>query len=191
MPDSLLASYMLTTYMLSERWCGRFSRPNAICYHNAGAGDGPGEDLGFAKGREMKLTNVRLLTGDFEASYRFWRDVMGLAVAFGPDSPGGMTGYAYLTIGDIGVELMRPDDLAAALGAPAPAAVPSSLETILVFGVDDVDATYAELVGKGARSVTSPMDQPLWGARTAHIADPDGHLIEIYTRLTPAETPTI
>jgi lactoylglutathione lyase len=139
----------------------------------------------------MRLSNVRLLTGDFDASYRFWRDVMGLTVAFGPDSPGGVPNYAYFTIGDVGVELMRPDDFAAALGAPTPAAVPSSLEAVLVLGVDDVDAAYAELVGKGARSVAGPLDRPQWGARTAHIADPDGHLIEIYTRLTPpAPTPT-
>jgi len=134
---------------------------------------------------------VRLLTGDFDASYHFWRDVMALTVAFGPDSPGGMPGYAYLTIGEVGIELMRPDDFASALGAPAPAAVPSSLQAVLVFGVDDVDATYAELVGKGARSVTGPVDRPMWGARTAHITDPDGHLIEIFTRLAPSDSPTV
>lgn len=139
----------------------------------------------------MKFSNVRLLTGDFDTSYRFWRDVMGLTVAFGPDSPGGVSGYAYLTSGDVGIELMRPEDFAAALGAPAPAAVPSSLEAVLVFGVEDVDATYAEVVGKGARSVGEPVDRPAWGARTAHIVDPDGHLIEIFTRLAPTETPTI
>lgn len=136
----------------------------------------------------MKFSNVRLLTTDFEACYRFWRDAMGLTVAFGPDSPGGVPGYAYLTMGDAGVELMRADDFAAALGAPAPAAVPSSLEAVLVVEVDDVDATYAELVGKGARSIAGPVDRPLWRARTAEITDPDGHLIEIYTRLAPPET---
>ncbi len=72
----------------------------------------------------MRFSNVRLLTGDLDATYRFWRDVMGLTVAFGPDSPGGVPNYAYLTVGDVGVELMRPDDFATALGAPTPAAVP-------------------------------------------------------------------
>jgi catechol 2,3-dioxygenase-like lactoylglutathione lyase family enzyme len=134
----------------------------------------------------MRFSTVRLLTGDFDASYRFWRDVMGLTAAFGPDSPGGVANYAYFTLGDIGIELMRPDDFAAALGAPAPAAVPSSLEAVLVLQVDDVDAAHAELVGKGACSVAGPVDRPLWGARTAHVADPDGHLIEIYTRLSAA-----
>lgn len=137
----------------------------------------------------MKFSNVRLLTNDFDASYRFWHEVMGLTAVFGPDFPGGIAGYAYLSTGEVGVELMRPDDFAAALGAPAPATEPSSLEAVLVFGTDDVDATYAELVGKGARSLKEPTDRPQWGARTAHIADPDGHLIEIFTRLAPTETP--
>lgn len=136
----------------------------------------------------MKFSNVRLLTTDFDASYRFWRDVMGLTVAFGPDSPGGVPGYAYLTLGDAGIELMRADDFAAALGVPAPPAVPSSLEAVLVIEVDDVDATYAELLSKGTRSIKEPTDRPLWRARTAEITDPDGHMIEIYTQLAAAET---
>jgi lactoylglutathione lyase len=139
----------------------------------------------------MKFSNVRLLTRDFDASYHFWRDVMGLSVAFGPDSAEGITEYAYLTIGDVGIELMSPDDFAATLGEPAPEAVSSSLEAVLVFGVEDVDAAFAELVGKGARPVANPEDRPLWGARTAHLADPDGHLIELYMRLAASESPTV
>jgi len=132
----------------------------------------------------MKFTNVRLLTGDFDASYQFWRDVMRLPVAYGPDSPGGIPGYAYLTIGEVGVELMSRDGFAAALGEATPAPAPTGRQTVLVLGVDDVDATYADLVGRGATSVAAPVDRPQWGARTAHLADPDGHLIELYTRLT-------
>jgi catechol 2,3-dioxygenase-like lactoylglutathione lyase family enzyme len=46
------------------------------------------------------------------------------------------------------------------------------------------DAAYAELVAKGARPVTPPARRP-WGQRTAYVADPDGHLIEL------AQGPTI
>ena len=136
----------------------------------------------------MKFTNVRLLTGDFDASYQFWRDVMRLPVAFGPDSPGAIPGYAYLTIGDVGVELMSRDAFATALGEATPAPIPTGRQTVLVLGVDDVDATYADLVGRGAISVAAPVDRPAWGARTAHLADPDGHLIELYTRLAAPDT---
>ncbi len=131
----------------------------------------------------MRFTNIRLLTGDFDASYQFWRDVMRLPVAYGPDSPGGIPGYAYLTIGDVGVELMGRDAFAAALGEATPAPAPPGRQTVLALGVDDVDATYADLINRGATSVAAPVDRPAWGARAAHLADPDGHLIELYTRL--------
>jgi catechol 2,3-dioxygenase-like lactoylglutathione lyase family enzyme len=35
----------------------------------------------------MRLSNVRLLTGDFDASYHFWRDVMGLTWHLGRTRP--------------------------------------------------------------------------------------------------------
>jgi lactoylglutathione lyase len=54
---------------------------------------------------------------------------------------------------------------------------------VLDFRVDDVDASYAELVAQGATSVSAPVDRPAWRARTAHIADPDGHVIELYAML--------
>jgi lactoylglutathione lyase len=141
----------------------------------------------------MKFTNVRLLTSDFDASYQFWRDVMRLPVAFGPDSPGAIPGYAYLTIGEVGVELMSRDAFAAALGEATPAPTPAGHQIVLVLGVGDVDATYTALVGRGATSVATPVDRPAWGARSAHLADPDGHLIELYTRLAAPDmsaTPT-
>ncbi|HEV2462120.1 MAG TPA: VOC family protein [Ktedonobacterales bacterium] len=134
----------------------------------------------------MKIINVRLLTGDFAATLHFWRDVMQLPVAYGDE----VMGYAYLTAGDVGVELMGRDTFAEALGdaTPAPAA---GRQTVLVFNVEDVDATYADLVVRGAAPVHAPVDRPEWQARTAHVADPDGQLVEIYEKLEAAETPTI
>jgi predicted enzyme related to lactoylglutathione lyase len=57
-----------------------------------------------------------------------------------------------------------------------------------VLSVDDVDATYARVLEQGATSVAAPKDRPEWMARTAHITDPDGHLVEIYTSLTPSQS---
>ena len=124
---------------------------------------------------------------------QFWYAQGRLPVAYGPDSPGAIPGYAYLTIGAVGVELMSRDAFAAALGEATPAPAPTGHQTVLVLGVDDVDAAYADLVGRGAHSVAAPVDRPAWGARSAHLADPDGHLIELYTRLAApeaSETPT-
>jgi len=42
--------------------------------------------------------------------------------------------------------------------------------------VEDVDALHAELVGKGVRIDTGPVDQT-WGTREMYVKDPDGNSI--------------
>jgi lactoylglutathione lyase len=46
------------------------------------------------------------------------------------------------------------------------------------FKVDDVDASFAELVRSGALPAVEPTDRP-WGQRTAYVRDPDGNLVEL------------
>jgi lactoylglutathione lyase len=138
----------------------------------------------------MQLGTIRLLIGDFPSAFQFWRDVMGLPVAYGPDSPDAVPGYAYFTPGETGLELFDRDSFANSLGEASLATAPTGRETVLIFSVDDVDATYAELVGRGARAVAAPIDRPEWQARTAHVSDPEGHLIEIFSRLGADEVPT-
>jgi len=135
----------------------------------------------------MKLANVRLLVADFSASYAFWRDVMQLPVAYGPDTPNAPDGYAYLTLGDAtdaGIELFNRAGFAQSIGQ-TPASGAGNAQIALVLKVDDVAATYADLVARGATSVAEPKDRPEWGATTAHISDPDGNIIELYAPLAP------
>ncbi len=134
----------------------------------------------------MKFINVRLLVGDFTASLGFWRDIMKLPVAYSDES----IGYAYFDTGSAGVELFNRDAFAAALVEATPAPTPVGRQTILVFRVDDVDATYTHLVQRGATAVAGPQDRPAWGARSAHISDPDGYLIEIYNPLQASDSAT-
>ena len=133
----------------------------------------------------MKLANIRLLVADFPASYAFWADIVQLPVAYGPDTPNAPSGYAYLTLGDAtdaGIELFNRDGFAQSIGLPSTATT-GSPQIVIVLKVDDVDATYAEFVARGAPSVTEPKDRPDWGARTAHISDPDGNILELYAPL--------
>lgn len=138
----------------------------------------------------MKLYNVRLLVNDFPAAFRFWRDVMHLPVAYGPDTPGAPAGYAYFNVDNAGVELLERSAFATVLGETMPMSMPVGHQAVLVFQVDDVDVTYAGLIERGAKPITKPVDRPEWGARTAHVSDPDGHLIEIYSPLPPSSVPT-
>lgn len=134
----------------------------------------------------MKFINVRLLVGDFTASLVFWRDIMQLPATYSDES----IGYAYFDADGAGVELFSRDGFAAALGEATPAPTPVGHQAVLVFRVDDVDATYTHLIQRGATAVAGPQDRPAWGVRSAHISDPDGHLIEIYSPLQTSDTPT-
>src|SRR5437588_11378998 len=109
----------------------------------------------------MKLSNFRLLVSDFPASLKFWRDIMMLPLSFGDET----MGYAYFDTGNAGLELFSRDGFAAALGEATSAPTPVGRQTVIVFSVDDVDATYADLVEHGATPVARPQDRPAWGAR--------------------------
>ncbi len=127
----------------------------------------------------MELFGFRLLVKDFSAAVHFWRDLMKCSLQFQDET----LGYAYFDTGKAALELMRQDDFAAAVGESTPAPVPQGRQVVIVVRVDDVDRTYAELIEQGASAVSEPQDRPAWRARAAHVADPDGHVIEIYTSL--------
>jgi lactoylglutathione lyase len=131
----------------------------------------------------MKLINFRLLVSDFPASLKFWRDIMKLSMTFGDET----MGYAYFDTGNAGLELFSRAGFAASLGETPPATTPAGHQAVIVFRVDDVDATYAELVKRGAKSIAAPVDRPVWQARTAHFSDPDGYLVEIYSQLQASD----
>ncbi len=127
----------------------------------------------------MELFGFRLLVKDFAVAVHFWRDLMKLPVNFQDES----LGYAYFDTGKAGLELMRHDDFTAAMNEATPGPVPQGRQVVIDFRVDNVDQAYHELIAQGATSVAPPQDRPVWRARTAHIADPDGHVIELYTSL--------
>ena len=49
---------------------------------------------------------------------------------------------------------------------------------VIDFVVPDVDATYAQLAGRGVGFVEPPTDRP-WGLRTASLVDPGGYTLTI------------
>lgn len=135
----------------------------------------------------MKLFSFRLLVGDFSASIHFWRDIMQLKMTFSDDE----IGYAYFETGSAGLELFDRQKFAAALGEADPPPASVARTALITFGVDDVDASYADLIARGAPSIAGPQDRPVWRGRTAHIADPDGYIVEIYTSLSDDAIPTV
>src|SRR5437588_486193 len=122
----------------------------------------------------MEFLGIRLLVNNFPAMLQFWRDVMKLPVKFSDDN----MRYAYFETEKGGLELFSRDAFAAAIGEKMPA--PAGRQSVLLFKVDNVDTAYADLVKRGAKSVSAPKDWTEVPVRTAHVADPDGNIVEIY-----------
>lgn len=129
----------------------------------------------------MKLYSIRLLVRDFDASFRFYHHVMGLEVVWGEE--GGR--YAEFKTGDrVALAIFKRDAMAVALDVKdPPSGVPAQDHTVLILEVDDLEETVATLRERGAHFVTEPTDYPAWTIRAAHLRDPDGNLIEVFTAL--------
>ncbi|HMN62001.1 MAG TPA: VOC family protein [Anaerolinea sp.] len=52
----------------------------------------------------------------------------------------------------------------------------------LMFEVEDVDAEYERLAGLGVEVVKPPQTHP-WGSRAAWFRDPDGNILDFYSRV--------
>jgi catechol 2,3-dioxygenase-like lactoylglutathione lyase family enzyme len=57
-------------------------------------------------------------------------------------------------------------------------------EIILDFLVDDVDAEYERIDALGVDWVLPPTTQP-WGSRSMLFRDPEGHLVNVFSREEP------
>lgn len=128
----------------------------------------------------MKLNSIRLLVDDLPACLAFYRDVLGLEVTVQAET----NVYAQLIGAGVSLGLYQRDLMARVLGTQEASNERAAKDTaLLVFEVDDVDKTVADLKTKGAHFVTDAQDQEAWFMRVAHLRDPDGNLIEIFHSL--------
>lgn len=118
------------------------------------------------------LEFIRLLVGDLGRSIEFYRDVLGMELAFDD----GENYASFAVVPGFSLSLFRHDLMADAIGAHDPV---SGDRAVLVFATEDVDAEAERLTRLGVEVIAAPADRPDWGIRTVHVRDPDGHLIEI------------
>lgn len=110
------------------------------------------------------IRQIAITVSDVDAALGFYRDALGLAFLFQPAPT-----LAFLDAGGVRVMLTTPQG-AGAVGA----------NSILYFSVDDIDATQATLVSRGATEERAPQlaarmpDHELW---TGFLRDPDGNLV--------------
>lgn len=115
---------------------------------------------------------ITLFVEDLERAKLFYRRVFGLDVFFEDANS------AVFKFGATLINLLKVD---AARDLVAPSAVGRSdagARLQFTIGVDDVDATCAELQELGVDLLNGPMNRP-WGIRTASFRDPGGHIWEI------------
>lgn len=121
----------------------------------------------------MELASVRIITHDVARLAAFYERVTETtanwpAPIFAEIRAGGVA----LAIGDVATVGM--------LGAAAP--IPGQGSGVLIeFLVDDVDAQFARLDLDPDAVALSPTTMP-WGNRSAIVRDPDGNLVNLFTR---------
>lgn len=116
-----------------------------------------------------RIDYVILYVADLDRSVGFYRDVVGLPYKLTGD------GYAELDGGGIKLGLLERERAADLIGRQPGAPGPDGEVLVLT---DDVDADAERLRAAGVQILSGPADRP-WGHRTLHVADPDGHVVEL------------
>src|SRR5262249_12750187 len=114
-----------------------------------------------------RVDHVSFAVRDLERSLRFYRDVLGLALAPRPNL--GVPG-AWLTIGDAQVHLI---EVPASFDGGTPPASLNPLACHAAFGIDDCAAAAERLRARGCEVLEVGATGQLW------VKDPDGYMIEL------------
>ncbi len=121
----------------------------------------------------MEFASIRIITSDVDRLVSFYELVTGTtAIRPAPVFANVVTGSATLAIGSTATVAMLGDR------APKPGANDS---VIIEFMVDDVDAEFERLRGSLDDIVLEPSTMP-WGNRSTMFRDPDGNLVNLFSR---------
>ncbi|MCE1188709.1 MAG: VOC family protein [Ignavibacteria bacterium] len=129
----------------------------------------------------MKLNNLRLLVYNFDTSFSFYKNTLGLTCTWG--EPG--SNYASFDIGlPSGLSLFSAELMNAAFSKNEVHTNPDAADKlVIIIEVPNVDTAYQEISSRGANFLNTPTDMAQWGIRTVHLRDPENNLIELYSEM--------
>lgn len=122
----------------------------------------------------MRLAQARIVTADVPRLARFYENVLGAPAA-------GSEEYVELRTG--GARLAISSQHAVNIYCKCAAVPGQNRSLILDFEVENVDAECRRLGDSVGPLVLEPTTQP-WGNRSMLFRDPDGNLINLYSRVT-------
>lgn len=118
------------------------------------------------------ISAITLFAEDLAATRAFYIEVFGLPIHYEDDVS------TVFRFGDTLINLLDAREAPELLEPARVGDAGAGARSQFTLGVDDVDATCAELARRGVTLINGPLDRP-WGVRTALFADPAGHLWEI------------
>jgi catechol 2,3-dioxygenase-like lactoylglutathione lyase family enzyme len=124
------------------------------------------------------IDHITLVVKDLDAASRFYRDVLGMEQVERPEF--GFPG-AWFQAGDTQIHMNIAGDEAGEPGIRVIGAKNAPRAFHFAFEVDDCDAAAAVLAKNGHTIEVAPRNRPD-GARQMYLRDPDGHLVELYSR---------
>jgi methylmalonyl-CoA/ethylmalonyl-CoA epimerase len=117
-----------------------------------------------------EIGQIAIIVGDVAKATAFYRDVLGLKFLF----PAGPT-MAFLAAGSVRIMLTTPQGTGEV-----------GKNSILYFKVNDLAATHAGIVARGATKASDPRmiakmpDHELW---MAAVRDPEGNVVELMSEV--------
>ena len=128
----------------------------------------------------LKFSNVRLLVDDFPTVWAFYAKTLGLKHrSFYGEPP-----YGELYLGRserLGIFDRRL--MSEAIGIPVRTPARGSTGSVaVILEAPNVDRLAARLRRRNVKLTAPPTDRPAWGIRTLHFQDPEGNLIEAFSR---------
>ncbi|WP_233808335.1 VOC family protein [Paraburkholderia sp. HP33-1] len=121
----------------------------------------------------MKLASVRVVTRDTDGLVEFYQRLSGIEAVRPAD------GFAEIRFG--GATLAISSEHLIELFNVGAATAAANRSAILEFEVEDVDAVFERMNASGTNIVMPTTLMP-WGNRSLLLRDPDGNLVNIFSR---------